>query len=65
VDYLGEKAIPAPTGRDNTVVSNVFYSNDSRVQVVQNDLAEADRASFTLEKNRVESLDVYLETERN
>jgi len=65
VDYLGEKNIPAPTGRDNTVVSNVFYSNDSRVQVVQNDLAEDDRASFTLEKNRIESLDAYLETEEN
>jgi len=57
VDYDGKKDIPAPTGRDNTVVDNVFYTNDSQVQIVQNDLAEADRASFRFENNRIEPLD--------
>ena len=64
VDYLGEQDIPAPTGRDNTVVDNVFYKDDSRVLIVQNDLAAADRASFSLEKNSIKSLDDYRETEK-
>jgi len=65
VDYLGETDIPAPTGRDNTVVGNVFYTDDASMQAVQNDLAPADRASFRFENNRIESLSEYLETEKN
>jgi hypothetical protein len=65
VDYLGETDIPSPTGRDNTVVNNVFYTDDASMQVVQNDLAPADRASFRFENNRIESLSQYLETTKN
>ena len=28
VDYLDQKNIPAPTGRDNVIVNNVFYTDD-------------------------------------
>jgi hypothetical protein len=65
VDYLGERDIEAPTGRDNTVVNNLFYTDDASVQVVQNDLAAADRASFRFENNRIEPQNEYLETEIN
>jgi hypothetical protein len=54
VDYLGEKDIPAPTGRDNTVINNIFYADDASVRIVQNDLAEADRSSFRFKNNSIE-----------
>ena len=31
VDYLGQKNIPAPTGRDNTVINNIFYTQTIRI----------------------------------
>jgi hypothetical protein len=65
VDYLGEKNVPAPTGRDNRVVNNIFYTNDAAVLVVQNDLASADRMSFHLQNNRVEPLSDFIKTENN
>ncbi len=65
VDYLGQKNIPAPTGRDNAVVSNVFYTNDPQILVVQNDLAALDRASFLLEKNKIERFNDQFQPEKN
>ena len=59
VDYLGQKNIPAPTGRDNTVVNNVFYTDDAEILAVKNDVAAVDRASLLLEKNRVEPFETY------
>ena len=59
VDYLGQENIPAPTGRDNIVVNNVFYTDDAEILVVKNDLAAKDRASIFIEKNRIEPLDRY------
>ena len=54
VDYGGQKDVPAPTGRDNTVVNNVFYTDDASMKVVQNDLVPADLGTFRFEGNRVE-----------
>jgi len=65
VNYLGETDIPAPTGRDNTVVNNVFYTDDTSILVVQNDLAPDDRSTFRFENNRIESEYEYRETEKN
>ncbi len=53
VDYLGEKNIPAPTGRDNTVVDNIFYTDDPDIVAVRNEVSDADRSSITLENNRI------------
>ncbi len=57
VDYLGEKNIPAPKGRDNSVLNNVFYTDDAEILVVQNDLSAADRASLLFENNKIEPFD--------
>ncbi len=59
VDYLGQKNIPAPTGRDNIVVNNVFYTDDAEILAVKNDLADIDRSSVLLEKNRIEPFESY------
>jgi len=59
VDYLGHENIPAPTGRDNTIVNNVFYSDDPEILAVQNDVAAVDRSSVLLEKNRIEPFEAY------
>ena len=59
VDYRGQKSIPAPTGRDNTVVNNVFYTDDPEILAVKNDLAAIDRSSVILEMNRIESFETY------
>lgn len=53
VDYLGQENIPAPTGRDNSIVNNVFYTDDPAVVPVKNDVAEVDRSSNRIENNRV------------
>ena len=53
VDYLGRENIPAPTGRDNSIVNNVFYTDDPAVVPVKNDVAEVDRSSNRIENNRV------------
>jgi hypothetical protein len=58
VDYLGQKNIPAPTGRDNTVVDNVFYT-DSDLPVIRNDLRTEDRPTFTASGNVVKPLDEF------
>ena len=54
VDYRGQAGVPAPTGRDNTIVNNVFYVDDPSVQIVRNDLADKDRATARIENNRIE-----------
>lgn len=59
VDYRGQKNIPAPTGRDNKVVNNVFYTDDPEILAVKNDLAAIDRSSVLLEKNRIEPFETY------
>lgn len=56
VDYLGQKNIPAPSGQDNTVLNNVFYSDDADVVAVENDAAAAHRSSNQIEGNRIEPL---------
>jgi hypothetical protein len=57
VDYLGQENIPAPSGRDNSIVNNVFYTDDQAVVAVKVDLPEADRSSIRIEGNRVEPLE--------
>lgn len=53
VDYRGQENIPAPSGRDNSIVDNVFYTDDSAVAAVVVDVAEANRSSVHTENNRV------------
>ncbi len=57
VDYLDQKNISAPTGRDNTVVNNVFYTNDPKILVVEIDVAPIDRSSVIVENNKIEPFD--------
>lgn len=57
VDYLGQKDIPAPTGRDNTVVNNVFYTDGADVLIVENDVATIDRASNLVKGNQIQPFD--------
>ena len=57
MDYLDQKNIPAPTGRDNTVVNNVFYTNDPKILVVEIDVASIDRSSVIVENNKIEPFD--------
>lgn len=61
VDYLGEKNIESPTGRDNTIVDNVFYTDDPEIVAIKNDLAKADRASLVTADNEVRPLSDYSE----
>lgn len=56
VDYLDQEDIPAPTGRDNSVVNNIFYTDDADIQIVENELKAADRSTFIFENNRIEPL---------
>jgi hypothetical protein len=55
VTYRGKQDVPAPTGRDNTVINNVFYPDNPDIQIVRNDLADADRSSAQIENNTMES----------
>jgi hypothetical protein len=59
VNYLGQEDIPAPTGRDNTVVDNVFYTDDPEILVIKNDLDKADYSSAVIENNQRRPLDDY------
>ena len=61
VDYLGQKGIAAPTGRDNTIVNNVFYVDNTRIVPIQNDLREADRATLDHSNNKVRPLTEFKE----
>jgi len=61
VDYLDQKAIPAPTGRDNRVINNIVYTDDPEIMVVKNELSAGDRTSAVIENNPVEPLANYLQ----
>jgi len=60
VDYLDQKDIPAPTGRDNKVINNVFYTDNPEILVVKNELKAGDRTSAVIENNPIEPLDNFL-----
>ena len=53
VDYKGQQDIPSPTGRDNTIVNNRFYTTDERLMAVESDLRDSDRPTLVLENNRI------------
>lgn len=57
VDYLGQENIPAPSGRDNSIVNNIFYTDDPAILAVKIDVAREDRSSIHTEGNRIEPLD--------
>ena len=57
VDYLGQEDIPAPTGQDNTIVNNVFYTDDPDILVVRNDLKGDKRASLVVDGNLIKPVD--------
>jgi len=59
VDYLDQKDIPAPTGRDNKVINNVFYTDNPEILVVKNELKADDRISAVIENNSIEPLANY------
>jgi hypothetical protein len=59
VDYQGQFNIPAPTGRDNKVANNSFYTNDEEIVAVKNDLSDLDRTSLLLEDNRSMPLEKF------
>jgi len=52
VDYLGQKDIPAPTGRDNLVAGNTFYTDDANLLIVKND-ADDEHSSNRIENNSI------------
>ena len=56
VNYLGQENIPSPTGRDNTVLNNVFYTNNPAIVPVKIDVSDKDRPSLRVEQNRIEPL---------
>ena len=41
VDYRGLKNIPAPSGRDNTIANNTFYTDNQHVVAIKNELKAA------------------------
>ena len=51
VDYQGKTGIPAPTGRDNTIVNNRFYTDKSGLRAIESDLRDSDRPTLHLENN--------------
>jgi hypothetical protein len=59
VDYQGQKNIPSPTGRDNKVIDNIFFTNNPDILLVKNEVRESDRSSVVIENNRVEPLDNF------
>ena len=59
VNYQGQKDIPAPTGRDNKVINNIFFTNSPDILLVKNEVRESDRSSLVVENNRVEPLDNF------
>jgi hypothetical protein len=54
VDYRGEKGIPAPSGRDNSILGNVFYTNDPQITEVINEVTTGYRSSVLVDGNRIE-----------
>ena len=59
MDYLDQKDIPAPTGRDNKVTGNIFFSDDPDILVIKNELNAMDRPSVVVENNQIKPLDEY------
>ena len=59
VNYLGQEDIPAPTGRDNLVTDNIFYTDDEDMLIVKSDVTEADRSSNRIDNNTVRPLSDY------
>lgn len=57
VDYLGQENIPAPSGRDNSIVDNAFYTDDPAIVPVKVDVADVDRSSIRIEGNRIGPLE--------
>jgi hypothetical protein len=57
VDYLGQDNIPAPTGRDNTVTDNIFFTDDPGIRVVENEVRPGDRSSVVIQNNRKQPLE--------
>ena len=65
VDYGGSKDVPVPSGRDNTVVNNVFIADVSHIRPVDIDVESDVRSSLRVEGNRLESPDGNATTKRN
>jgi hypothetical protein len=59
VDYQGHKNIPAPTGRDNKVINNTFFTDDPDILVIKNELKATDSSTLVIENNTIEPLDNY------
>jgi len=59
VDYLGQKNIAAPSGRDNKVINNTFFTDDPDILVVKNEVKATDRSSVIVENNSIVPLDNY------
>jgi hypothetical protein len=57
VNYQGQENVPAPTGRDNKIANNVFYTDDPDILAVRNDVAGEKRASIVVEGNRIKPFD--------
>jgi hypothetical protein len=57
VDYLDQRDIPAPTGRDNTVINNLFFTDDAGITAVKNEVSAADRPSIHVKNNRIDRLE--------
>ena len=51
--YKGQAGMAAPSGLDNLIVNNRFYTDDPSITVVDNDLKGAGRATLTLANNPV------------
>jgi len=51
IDYRGQKQIPSPTGRDNTIISNKFYGNRANILMLKNDLKATDLSTLTNKGN--------------
>lgn len=59
VEYRDQKNIPAPTGRDNKVTDNIFFSDDPDIVVIKNELNVTDRPSAMVENNQLKPMNKY------
>ncbi len=65
VDYLDQKDIPAPTGRDNLVLDNTFYTDDANIIIVKNDDIDGDHSSNRIENNSIKPKSDYQEFQKD
>jgi len=65
VDYLDQKDIPAPTGRDNLVLDNTFYTDDANILIVKNDDIDGDHSSNRIENNSIKPKSDYQEFQKD